>query len=218
MGAGGSHLFPEPAGWGGASKGGPGLAGGQGTLPGQQLWPHPLLHAGPSTPAQPTHSSRQHPKKQPPCFLPRVTDCLCGPSQMQEPQAGCGLLALCCAVKNRTLRWFLVFNGDRLDGLTDCSGGCEDNQGQLSRGSWGSQTGARSPWPSRQAPGSQAQQLEHCCPLVATSAPGRFHWPGPASVFPWMTDLYRLLQGLHQGFIGLNTDLDLGLCCLVRCA
>lgn len=104
---------------------------------------------------------------------------------MQEPQAGCGLLALCCAFRNRTLRWFLVFNGDRLDKLTDyCSGECEDNQGQFSRGSWGSQTGARSPRPSRPAPGSQAQQLEHCCPLVVTSAPGKFSLAWTCLSFP----------------------------------
>lgn len=39
----------------------------------------------------------------------------------------------------------------------------------------------------------------------------------PASVSLWVTDIARLLQGLHQGLIGLNTDLDFSPSCLIRC-
>lgn len=70
MGAGGSRLFPEPVGWG------------RGTwlvvrvlcLAGSSSHTHYFMPCHQRLPI-PTHSSRQHPNNQPPCFLPRVADC-----------------------------------------------------------------------------------------------------------------------------------------------
>lgn len=52
---------------GGPQKGGPGLAGGQGTLPGQLLYLHPLLHA--LNPC-PSHPFQQAAPQQPAAVFP----------------------------------------------------------------------------------------------------------------------------------------------------
>lgn len=89
---------------------------------------------------------------------------------------------------------------------------------------WGSQAVGRLQRDllGRRAPGSfVSQRLEYHCPLVATRtatnrADSREQFPSAWTQCPRVTGTHRLLQGLHQGLIGLDTDLDLGPCGLIR--
>lgn len=97
---------------------------------------------------------------------------------------------------------------------------------QLSQAAWGSQAVKAGGKTSKagKAPGRLSQQLGHCCPLVATSAATscldfrkQFSAACTCLSFPVGDRHAHLLQGLHQGLIGLNTDLDFSPCCLIRC-
>lgn len=125
MGAGGSRLFPEPVGWGRGTW----LVVRALCLAGSSSHTHYFMPCHQRLPI-PTHSSRQYPNNQPLCILPRVPPV----SQTQEDQARVKrALALCCAVRKRTLSWFLVFNGDR-QGKLMVQVALRGNQGHLSRG------------------------------------------------------------------------------------
>lgn len=199
VGAGGACLFPEPVGWGGPQREG---------LAGVGVLSRPAAVATPTTrPAlAPSRPPRQQLTRTPP------THCCPWGAGHRRPGRGGGL-TLCCAVRNRTLvgsRCLMAAGG--AGWLCRWPGG---ELRPLSGGAWDPRLRAAGERP-RQA--QDTQRLERCCPLVATSAAakGSFHLPGAASVSLWATDMHRLLQGLHQGFIGLDADLDLGPCRLVR--
>lgn len=167
----------------------------------------------------------QQPNSQPACTPPTVA---CAPlgAQIQEPQAEVGVLALCYGEsETRMLSWFLVFNGGRL-GQAGCPGGSDGEAVPALPGGMGIPgcEGQGKTSKAGKAPGRLSQHLEHCCPLVATLAATncpdfrkQFSAACTCLSFPVGDRHARLLQGLHQGLIGLNTDLDLSPCCLIRC-